>query len=71
MLLDNESINHIYGQCSLNNKKQACPCLKNGWMGKACPNWIPVDSLLGVEVNSFDDLLKYAQKLKEMNNDYS
>jgi hypothetical protein len=65
----NETINHIYGNCALNNKKQACLCLKNGWMGKACPNWIPVDDLLNEKVESMEDLLKYAKKLKELNNE--
>jgi hypothetical protein len=45
-----------YGHCELDSPK--CICLKTGWKGQTCPNWIP----LGVK--SYEEFKAYIVKTK-------
>lgn len=42
-----------YGTCKLG---AACLCLKNGWIGRQCIQWIPLG------VTSFEELAAYVRK---------
>jgi hypothetical protein len=42
MLARNDLADYIadhYGECIA---LHCCPCLRDGWRGRACPNWNPV-----------------------------
>jgi len=47
-----------YGHCKTYDPKikDSCSCLKEGWLGRFCPNWVPI------EENNFEEMI---EKLKE------
>lgn len=50
-----------YGHCKAYNPsvRDSCSCLKNGWMGRACPNWVPVDE------NNWEEMLEKLRKQRD------
>lgn len=45
-----------YGKC-VSNK---CTCLKEGWLGSDCPNWVPIN------LNSFEQMVEKAREIKQV-----
>jgi hypothetical protein len=54
-------IKNNYGKCKVYDPKikNSCSCMKDGWLGLACPNWQPV------EWNSFEERIEELKRNKE------
>ncbi len=41
-----------YGYCELDSPN--CNCLRSGWIGKACPHWVPTGASTWDELRQFN-----------------
>lgn len=51
-----EYIHDTYGRCAAST----CTCLKEGWYGTRCPNWVSIG------LDSYEELIEKARDIRDM-----